>query len=72
MEIEKEDVISRIKFNNDLEFVLHELNQNKESEFYLDLCANIIEHNEDHYEIYFYDNSGYYSYNFNREGEQID
>ena len=71
MKIERENIIRKIKFNNNLEFELGEQNQNEESDYHLELCINIIEHNEDHYSICFFDNSEYFSFDFNREGELI-
>lgn len=72
MKIEKENVIKKIVFNNNLEFELGELNRNEESDYYLELCINIVKNVDNNYSICFYDNSEYYSFEFNEEGDLIE
>ena len=72
MKIERENVIKKIVFNNNLEFELGELNRNEESDYYLELCINIVKNVDNNYSICFYDNSEYYSFEFNEEGDLIE
>ena len=51
MKIEKENVIKKIVFNNNLEFELGELNRNEESDYYLELCINIVKNVDNNYSI---------------------
>jgi hypothetical protein len=72
MKIERENVIRKIKFNNNLEFELGELNRNEESDYHLELCINIVKNDDNNYSICFYDNSEFYSFEFNEEGDLIE
>jgi hypothetical protein len=72
MQIERNERITKIKFDNDLEFELGEMNQNDDSDFYLELVINIVENVNNNYTICFVDRAEFYSFEFDQAGNQID
>lgn len=72
MKIERENIIKRIEFNNGLKFEVGEMNENKGSDWHMELCIDIVKNNDNNYSICFFDNSEYYSAEFDKEGEEID
>jgi|TARA_B110001450_G_C17481179_1_gene424286 hypothetical protein len=72
MQIERDERIVKIKFDNDLEFELGEMNQNENSDYYLELVINIVENVNNNYTICFVDRAEFYSFEFDQFGNEID
>ena len=72
MQIERDERIVKIKFDNDLEFELGEMNQNENSDYYLELVINIVENENNNFTISFVDRAEFYSFEFDQFGNEID
>jgi len=72
MKIERENIIKRIEFNNGLKFEVGEMNENENTDWHLELCINIVKNDDNNYSICFFDNSEYFSVEFDKEGNEID
>jgi len=72
MKIERENIIKRIEFNNGLKFEMGEMNENEGSDWFAELCINIVKNKDNEYSICFFDNSEFYSAEFDEEGNEID
>lgn len=72
MQIERDERIVKIKFDNDLEFELGEMNQNENSDYYLELVINIVENANNNFTICFVDRAEFYSFEFDQFGNEID
>ena len=72
MQIERDERIVKMKFDNDLEFELGEMNQNENSDYYLELVINIVENENNNFTICFVDRAEFYSFEFDQFGNEID
>ena len=48
------------------------MNENEGSDWHLELCINIVKNDDNNYSICFFDNSEYFSAEFDKEGNEID